>query len=77
MITNNMVKYFQSLKHQKYRLKYKQFLIEGKRIITEAVKNDFMFHIVLYTEKFKIKCERKFEINQNNTVIGFTSKNCF
>ena len=29
------------------------------------------------TEKFKIKCERKFEINQNNTVIGFTSKNCF
>ncbi|MBH09826.1 MAG: hypothetical protein CMG74_05605 [Candidatus Marinimicrobia bacterium] len=55
MITNNMVKYFQSLKHQKYRLKYKQFLIEGKRIITEAVKNDFMFHIVLYTEKFKIK----------------------
>ena len=32
---------------------------------------------VYITEKFKIKCERKFEINQNNTVIGFTSKNCF
>ena len=29
------------------------------------------------TEKFKIKCERKFEINPNNMVIGFSSKNCF
>ena len=28
-------------------------------------------------KKFKIKCERKFEINPNNVVIGFTSKNCF
>ena len=28
-------------------------------------------------EKFKIKCERKFEINPNNIVIGFSSKNCF
>ena len=32
---------------------------------------------IYISEKFKIKCERKFEINQNNTVIGFTSKNCF
>ena len=32
----------------------------------------------IYTsQKFKIKCERKFEINQKNIVIGFTSKNCF
>ena len=32
---------------------------------------------IYISEKFKIKCERKFEINQNNIVIGFTSKNCF
>tara|TARA_A100000164_G_C21660585_1_gene654746 strand:- start:119 stop:424 length:306 start_codon:yes stop_codon:yes gene_type:complete len=29
------------------------------------------------TQKLKIKCERKFEINPNNEVIGFSSKNCF
>ena len=29
------------------------------------------------TEKYKIKCERKFEINPKNVVIGFSSKNCF
>ena len=28
-------------------------------------------------EKLKIKCERIFEINPGNKVIGFTSKNCF
>ena len=27
-------------------------------------------------EKFKIKCERKFEINPSNIIIGFSSKNC-
>ena len=32
---------------------------------------------VYITEKYKIKCERKFEINPGNIVVGFTSKNCF
>ena len=32
---------------------------------------------VYITEKYKIKCERKFEINPRNMVVGFSSKNCF
>ena len=32
---------------------------------------------VYTTEKFKIKCERKFEVNTRNIVVGFSSKNCF
>ena len=32
---------------------------------------------VYITKKYKIKCERKFEINSKNMVIGFSSKNCF
>ena len=32
---------------------------------------------VYKSQKFKIKCERKFEINPNNIVVGFSSKNCF
>ena len=32
----------------------------------------------VYTKKkYNITCERKFEINQNKMVIGFTSKGCF
>ena len=32
---------------------------------------------VYITKKYKIKCERKFEVNQKNLVVGFSSKNCF
>ena len=32
---------------------------------------------IYITEKYKIKCERTFEINPKNMVVGFSSKNCF
>ena len=32
---------------------------------------------VYVTEKYKIKCVRKFEVNPRNMVVGFSSKNCF
>ena len=32
---------------------------------------------IYITEKYKIKCERKFEVNPKNMVVGFSSKNCF
>ena len=32
---------------------------------------------VYITVKYKIKCERKFEVNPRNIVVGFSSKNCF
>ena len=34
-------------------------------------------YYIYLSEKLKIKCERKFEINPSNVVIGFSSKNCF
>jgi hypothetical protein len=34
-------------------------------------------HYVYIKEKYKIKCERKFEVNRKNMVVGFSSKNCF
>ena len=34
-------------------------------------------YYVYVTKKLNIKCERKFEINSNNIVVGFSSKNCF
>ena len=32
---------------------------------------------IYIAEKYKIKCERKFEINPKNMIVGFSSKNCF
>ena len=34
-------------------------------------------YYVYLSQRLKIKCERKFEINQNNMILGFSSKNCF
>ena len=53
MITNTSIKHFRALKHKKHRYEYNQFLIEGKKIIHEAIKNNVIFDIILYTESFK------------------------
>ena len=41
-------------------------------------KNNSRNRFYVYKKnKFKIICERRFEINQNNKVVGYSSKNCF
>jgi len=44
------------------------------RIDFENSRNRYYAYV---SQRLKIKCERKFEINQNNVVLGFSSKNCF
>ena len=34
-------------------------------------------NFIYFNSKLKIKCERRFEINPDNVVVGFSSKNCF
>jgi len=41
--------------------------------ITNKTNKNFVY----LKSKLKIKCERRFEINPNNIVVGFSSKNCF
>ena len=42
------------------------------------VKDDKGTTFLVYTKKkYNITCERKFEIDQNKMVVGFTSKGCF
>jgi hypothetical protein len=33
--------------------------------------------LIYRTKKYGIPCERKFEVDNNDMVIGFTSKGCF
>ena len=32
---------------------------------------------IYLSEKYKVKCERNFEVNPKNMIVGFSSKNCF
>ena len=42
------------------------------------IKDDKGSTFFVYTKKkYNITCERKFEIDQNKVVVGFTSKGCF
>ena len=44
---------------------------------TEAKSETGSKLLIYNTKKYGIKCERKFEINEVNMVVGFTSKGCF
>ena len=42
------------------------------------IKDDKGSTFLVYTKKkYNITCERKFEVDQNKMVVGFTSKGCF
>ena len=44
----------------------------------EETKDEKGSKILIYkTKKYSIACERKFEINEVNMVVGFASKGCF
>ena len=44
----------------------------------EIMHDDKGSKFFIYTKKkYNITCERKFEINQNKMIVGFTSKGCF
>ena len=49
----------------------------GKPNLIEFKDNSRNRFYIYTKEKLKIKCERIFEINTGNKVVGFTSKNCF
>ena len=42
---------------------------------TESVTGSKL--LIYNTKKYGIPCERKFEVNELNMIIGFTSKGCF
>ena len=42
------------------------------------IKDDKESTFLVYTKKkYNITCERKFEIDRNKMIVGFTSKGCF
>ena len=49
----------------------------GKPNKIEFRENNRNRFYIYKNNKLGIKCERVFEINQNNLVVGYSSKNCF
>ena len=70
------IKQIQSLKHQKYRKKYRQFFIEGKRLVKSAIESETTTLSIIYTNVF-------YESNElwlksiNNSYVEQVSSNVF
>ena len=67
MISKNKLKYLCSLKIKKYRLKEKQLLIEGCRLINESINANASIESIYYSKKFLH--------NENNLDLINTFKN--
>lgn len=52
MITQKQLKYYSSLLQKKYRNKEKKFLVEGKKLVTEAINSAYKTEVVFITNLF-------------------------
>ncbi|NOX64756.1 MAG: RNA methyltransferase [Chlorobi bacterium] len=55
MLTQNELKYYSSLKQKKYRQKESKFIVEGKRLVEEALKSKYKCEIVIMSQSFADK----------------------
>ncbi|MCZ7602278.1 MAG: RNA methyltransferase [Melioribacteraceae bacterium] len=52
MLSKNAIKYYSTLLHKKYRDRERKFIVEGKRLVIEALNSSLICEIVLVTENF-------------------------
>lgn len=67
MLSKNAVKYYSTLLHKKYRDRERKFIVEGKRLVEEAVNSSFECEIIICTENF---------VNGNKEFISKVEKKC-
>lgn len=70
------IKQIQSLKHQKYREKYRQFFIEGKRLVKSAIESETTTLLIIYTNVFYESNEMWLK-SINNSYVKQVSSNVF
>lgn len=51
MLSKSSIKYIQSLKQKKYRTKYKAFVVEGEKMVKEAIDSPFAVEFLITTDK--------------------------
>ena len=53
MLTKNQLKYYSSLLQKKFRASENKFIVEGKKIVEEALTSGYLAEIILCTNLFK------------------------
>jgi len=68
MITKNELKYYSSLLQKKYRVKERKFLVEGRKLIPEAIDAGFFAEKVFYTFAFSEEDEKFIRDLRKNSI---------
>ncbi|MEN8192311.1 MAG: RNA methyltransferase [Bacteroidota bacterium] len=67
MLSQNELKYFTNLKQKKFRQKEKKFLVEGYRLVKEALDSKYKCEILICNKSFVDKNNSLFAILQKRT----------
>jgi TrmH family RNA methyltransferase len=59
MLSKQQIKFINSLKHNKYRLKYNCFVAEGSHVVNEFIKSNFKLKLIISTNEWQIKSKVK------------------
>jgi len=59
MLSKQQIKFINSLKHNKYRLKYNCFVAEGHHVVNEFIKSDFKLKLIVSTKEWQVKSQLK------------------
>ncbi len=59
MLSKQQIKFVNSLKHNKYRLKYNCFVAEGHHVVNEFIKSDFKLKLIISTKEWQVKSKIK------------------
>ena len=55
MVSKQQIKFINSLKHNKYRLKYNCFVAEGNHVVNEFIKSNWKVKLILSTQDWQAK----------------------
>jgi len=71
MLTQNELKYYSSLKQKKYRQKENKFIVEGKRLVKDALVSKYECEIVIMSRSFADKNNpQSFSKHQRTEIIN-------
>ena len=59
MLSKQQIKFINSLKHNKYRLKYNCFVAEGNHVVNEFIKSIFKLKLIVSTQEWQVKSKVK------------------
>ena len=58
---NNIIKHIRKLKDKKYRNEYNEFIIEGIKLVKEAIQENAKIKLIVVSEGFDIEITEKYE----------------